>query len=235
MTTILTGSYERFLFGFEVGGSEDKVRVEWKREKRRRPAHAGGRRRSTFLAATKLAQPSPSLHSFHQPSTLTRSFYVPVHKGPVKCVAAATPFAATGGTDDCIHLFDVRVSLKNGDREQTKKPPPPPCLDSKFTLAPSTLYPPCPRLTHTLHSSPFSLSFHTKAHADLGFLMSPGAGAVSALSFYTPPDAAAPSHLLSGTADGGIAVWNAGGEWDCLKTMEDHTCVVGDGGVLGRE
>jgi len=44
-----------------------------------------------------------------QPSSLTRSFYVPVHKGPVKCVAAATPFAATGGTDDCIHLFDVRV------------------------------------------------------------------------------------------------------------------------------
>jgi len=53
--------------------------------------------------------------------------------------------------------------------------------------------------------------------------MSPGNGAVSALAFYTPPGAGAPSHLLSGTADGGIAVWTAGGEWDCLKTMGDHT------------
>jgi len=162
MTTILTGSYERFLFGFEVGGSEDKVRVEWKREKRRRPAHAGGRRRSTFLAATKLAQPSPSLHSFHQPSTLTRSFYVPVHKGPVKCVAAATPFAATGGTDDCIHLFDVRVSLKNGDREQTKKPPPPPTAwtaNSRSLPLPSTR--PAP-VSHTRFTLLRSLSLFTQ-------------------------------------------------------------------------
>jgi len=59
-----------------------------------------------LAAAHSLSPPLP----FSQPSTLTRSFYVPVHKGPVKCVAAATPFAATGGTDDCIHLFDVRVS-----------------------------------------------------------------------------------------------------------------------------
>lgn len=104
-----------------------------------------------------------------QPSALRRSFYVPVHKGAVKCVAAAAPFAATGGADDVIHLFDVA------------------------------------------------------AHADLGFLMSPGDGAVSALAFYTPPGGGPPSHLLSGSSDGGIAIWNAGGEWDCLKTMTEHT------------
>ena len=35
MTTILAGSYERFLFGFEVGGPEDKVRE--RRESKKTP------------------------------------------------------------------------------------------------------------------------------------------------------------------------------------------------------
>ena len=123
MTTILTGSYERFLFGFEVGGKDDKVRAgEW-REMRERERMRG--------AAAACSLPSsrhrPPLSTFSslppspQPSTLTRSFYVPVHKGPVKCVAAATPFAATGGTDDCIHLFDVRVRVKGREREREIK------------------------------------------------------------------------------------------------------------------
>jgi hypothetical protein len=39
---------------------------------------------------------------------------------------------------------------------------------------------------------------------DLGFLMSPGEGAVTALAFFTPAAAYNPTHLLSGSADGSI-------------------------------
>ena len=39
MTTILAGSYERFLFGFEVGGEEGKVNM---RERERTPPACGG-------------------------------------------------------------------------------------------------------------------------------------------------------------------------------------------------
>jgi len=111
-----------------------------------------------------------------QPAKLRRSFYVPVHRGPVKCVAAAAPFVATGGVDDTIHLFDVA------------------------------------------------------RHVDLGFLMSPGEGAVTSLALYSPapppdgsssPAPAPPTHLVSGSADGGISIWSADREWDCLKTMAE--------------
>ena len=61
--------------------------------------------------------------------------------------------------------------------------------------------------------------------ADLGFLMNPGEGAVTAVAFFTPAGAAAPTHLLSGAADGSIAVWGAGGDWDCLKLLKGHKCV----------
>ena len=60
--------------------------------------------------------------------------------------------------------------------------------------------------------------------ADLGFLMSPGEGAVTAVAFFTPAHAGTPSHLLSGAADGSIAVWAAGGDWDCLKLLKGHKC-----------
>lgn len=113
-----------------------------------------------------------------KPAKLRRSFYVPVHRGPVKCVAAAAPYAATGGVDDTIHLFDVA------------------------------------------------------RHVDLGFLMSPGDGAVTSLALYSPaPDSDGsslpPTHLVSGSADGGISVWSAGKEWECLKTIsEAHSGAV---------
>lgn len=90
------------------------------------------------------------------------------------CVAAAAPYAATGGVDDTIHLFDVA------------------------------------------------------RHVDLGFLMSPGDGAVTSLALYSPVSSAGssspplpPTHLVSGSADGGISVWSAGKEWECLKTLSE--------------
>ncbi len=65
---------------------------------------------------------------------------------------------------------------------------------------------------------------HLQTSADLGFLMNPGEGAVAAVAFFTPERAAAPSHLLSGAADGTIAVWAVGGDWDCLKLLKGHKC-----------
>ena len=65
---------------------------------------------------------------------------------------------------------------------------------------------------------------HLQTSADLGFLMNPGEGAVTAVAFFTPESAAAPTHLLSGAADGSIAVWAAGGDWECLKLLKGHKC-----------
>ena len=58
--------------------------------------------------------------------------------------------------------------------------------------------------------------------SDLGFLISPGSGAVSAVAWHTPAQNLAPTHLLSGAADGGISVWQAGGEWTCYKSLYSH-------------
>lgn len=40
---------------------------------------------------------------------LHRSFTHAAHKGVVKCVAAAGQWGATGGADDLIHLYDLKV------------------------------------------------------------------------------------------------------------------------------
>ena len=63
--------------------------------------------------------------------------------------------------------------------------------------------------------------------------MSPGDGAVTSLALYSPApseDSAPPlppTHLVSGSADGGISVWSAGKDWECLKTMaEAHSGAV---------
>lgn len=53
--------------------------------------------------------------------------------------------------------------------------------------------------------------------------MNPGEGAVTAIAFYTPLDASkGPTHLLSGSADGCIAVWAVENDWDCVKTLKGH-------------
>ncbi|KAK9816721.1 hypothetical protein WJX72_004220 [[Myrmecia] bisecta] len=64
--------------------------------------------------------------------------------------------------------------------------------------------------------------YDLQAGTDLGFLMSPGDGAVTAVKFYTPRATAAPTHLFSGSADGGLSIWKAGGGWECLKTLKGH-------------
>jgi WD40 repeat protein len=52
--------------------------------------------------------------------------------------------------------------------------------------------------------------------------MNPGDGAIPCLQFYTPPGASNPSHLFSGSDDGSIAIWKAGGGWEHLKLMRGH-------------
>lgn len=42
---------------------------------------------------------------------------------------------------------------------------------------------------------------------DLGFLMNPGDGAVTALDFHLPAGGEGPSHLMNGSSDGTLSVW----------------------------
>lgn len=67
---------------------------------------------------------------------------------------------------------------------------------------------------------------------DLGPLMSPGEGAVTALAFFTPAGKLMPTHLLSGAADGSIAVWASSGGWDCLKVLKGHKCAPCLSGIV---
>lgn len=57
---------------------------------------------------------------------------------------------------------------------------------------------------------------------DLGFLMNPGEGAITALQFFTPRGSFAPTHLLSGCVDGSLSIWAAGQGWQCMKTLRGH-------------
>eukprot|EP00890_Picochlorum_soloecismus_P006725 jgi/Picsp_1/878/NSC_04366-R1_p21-activated protein kinase-interacting protein 1 len=57
---------------------------------------------------------------------------------------------------------------------------------------------------------------------DLGFLMNPGEGAITALEFFTPRDSFSPTHLLAGCSDGSLTIWKAGQGWQCMKTLRGH-------------
>lgn len=119
-----------------------------------------------------LPHPSP-LPLSHSPtqatSSLTKSFTHPAHKGAIRSIAAAGPFLACGGSEDTIHIYNLRTNK------------------------------------------------------DLGFLMAPGEGAVTAAVFHTPTGRSTPTHLLTGSADGSLSIWGVGGEWTCLKTFKAHT------------
>ena len=118
MATVVAGCYERFLFGFDATVDGD-VSVSGGRGGEAANAAssfrgAAGSHAVPSRAFQRTLTPPHNPHTLHthtQASTLRRSFYVPVHSGPVKCVAAAAPFVATGGADDVIHLFDVAVSV----------------------------------------------------------------------------------------------------------------------------
>lgn len=119
----------------------------------------------------------------------------------MKCIASSAPYLASGGSDDLLHIYDLQVS-------------------SKFYYAAVH----CHSLSCQRHETVTLTLTMMQAGTDLGFLMNPGDGAVSAITFYAQSASHHPSHLLSGAADGGITVWQAGGEWVCLKTLRGHKC-----------
>lgn len=117
---LLAGCYERFLFGYRLAPG-DEVRGKLGR------ASASGQAADASMHCSAATPPPPaaacrlcSLHSRPTPfnpthpaapqdQQLERAFTHAAHKGVVKCAAAAGPYAATGGADDLIHLYDLKV------------------------------------------------------------------------------------------------------------------------------
>ena len=64
--------------------------------------------------------------------------------------------------------------------------------------------------------------YDLKHGKDLGFLVNPGVGAITAMSFYTPVGAFRPTHLLAGCHDGSVTVWSVADGWQCMKTLRGH-------------
>mmetsp|Transcript_25430 Transcript_25430/g.69083 ORF Transcript_25430/g.69083 Transcript_25430/m.69083 type:complete len:423 (-) Transcript_25430:930-2198(-) len=76
--TIVAGSYERFLFGFQAPSGATSV------EEKQADGSKG------------------------TPASLSRCFMYAAHQNAVKCVASKGPFLASGGGDDQIHLYDLK-------------------------------------------------------------------------------------------------------------------------------
>jgi protein MAK11 len=58
-------------------------------------------------------------------------------------------------------------------------------------------------------------------------MMNPGDGAITCVRLFTPPGSTKPTHLLSGSDDGSIAIWQAGGDWEALKLLRGHKVGTG--------
>jgi WD40 repeat protein len=56
--------------------------------------------------------------------------------------------------------------------------------------------------------------------------MNPCDGPVPCLELYAPPGAVQASHMFTGSSDGAICVWKAGGDWQHLKIMRGHKSSV---------
>ncbi|GLI69685.1 hypothetical protein VaNZ11_014373 [Volvox africanus] len=67
--------------------------------------------------------------------------------------------------------------------------------------------------------------YDMKAERDLGILLNPCDGAVPCLEFFMPESRSAPSHMLSGSADGAINIWRCK-DWEHLKVMRGHKASV---------
>ena len=64
--------------------------------------------------------------------------------------------------------------------------------------------------------------YDMRSNTDLGFLMNPGEGAITALEFFVPRTGYSPTNLLAGCADGTISIWQSGGTWECMRTLKGH-------------
>mmetsp|Transcript_2944 Transcript_2944/g.6452 ORF Transcript_2944/g.6452 Transcript_2944/m.6452 type:complete len:445 (-) Transcript_2944:128-1462(-) len=115
-------------------------------------------------------------------------------------------------------LFGYRAPDAD-DAEESK-------LERKFTFAAHKTGVKCIAAAgHFLASGGADDTIHLydlKHDKDLGFLMNPADGAVPCVQFFTPQQAHSPTHMFSGSADGAISVWQAGGGWEHLKIMRGH-------------
>ncbi len=162
---------------------------------------------------------------------LARSFTHAAHKGVVKCIASVGQWAATGGADDLIHLYDLKVSCRSHRSIEMCTQ----LVHAAWRWAARRGAQPTGHSTTPLRSTQQQISAlgivqpaqpcrlpALQNDKDLGFLMSPGEGAVTALAFFAPAGAYNPTHMLSGSADGSLSVWAAGGGWESMKTMRGH-------------
>eukprot|EP00270_Netrium_digitus_P019815 TRINITY_DN7925_c0_g1_i1.p1 TRINITY_DN7925_c0_g1~~TRINITY_DN7925_c0_g1_i1.p1 ORF type:complete len:440 (-),score=91.93 TRINITY_DN7925_c0_g1_i1:185-1504(-) len=90
---IVAGSYERFLFGYKF-------------------------RAAALLEETGLSngkgQPQHDLKDQKGGRAFTSSFSYGAHLGPIKCVAASGNVAASGGSDEVIHVYDLQSRSELG-------------------------------------------------------------------------------------------------------------------------
>lgn len=62
---------------------------------------------------------------------------------------------------------------------------------------------------------------------DHGFLVNPGEGAVTAVTLWSPPECSDPTHMVSGSADGSLHVWNVGlGSFEHMRPLRGHKGAV---------
>jgi hypothetical protein len=133
--TLLAGCYERFLFGYKYSGTDEVSGDECTAAAPAFMATASATaacrqcRRCLLLVASawqQLSRPEPpQLRVTHRLQAedgaapgLQRSLTHAAHKGAVKCAAAVGQFAATGGADDLIHLYDLRVRQAGEEGKQ---------------------------------------------------------------------------------------------------------------------
>ena len=61
---------------------------------------------------------------------------------------------------------------------------------------------------------------------DLGFLVNPGQGAVTASVFHAAPGEVEPVNLVTGSQDGSIHVWHVGAGWEHMRALRGHRGAV---------
>jgi WD40 repeat protein len=193
---LIAGCYERFLFGFKCS-AEVEVR-------------SAGIMSCIYCSCYHALQERRAALAV-QTHRIDRTFSYPAHKvvqvqllrtlqhacmckltgselhvqGAVKCIATSGNVLASGGVDDLIHIYDLHVSHLGR-------------LLQWIVIG-----------MHLALPSHSSFCAALQKGRDLGYLMNPGDGAVTALAFHHAPAAAGPSYLLNGSSDGSVSVWQA--------------------------
>lgn len=65
-------------------------------------------------------------------------------------------------------------------------------------------------------------AYDMRSGKDLGYIVNSGRGGVTSLALFVPQGSYTPTHLISGSDDGTVAIYQAGGSWELLKTMKGH-------------